>query len=138
MTALERIKYFAYTCVLNTFVPGNYLCKYWNFDLRQYILLHVLGFLVIRPFVPFDMTKADSEAEFSLAESGNEQNGFSNLNGNVMFHLLFFVVAVTESQWCSRRNQKNKGNFLCTAVSLHPQGFKRHFSTISQFQTYFF
>lgn len=53
---------------------------------------------MIRPFVPFDMTKADSEAEFSLAESGNEQNGFSNLNGTVMFHLLFFVVAVTESQ----------------------------------------
>lgn len=58
----------------------------------------MFGFLLICPFVPFDMAKADSEAEFSLAESSNEQNGLSDLNGNLMFHLLFFAVAVTESQ----------------------------------------
>lgn len=53
---------------------------------------------MICPVVPFDMAKADSEAEFILAESSNEQNGLSDLNGNLMFHLLFFVDAVTESQ----------------------------------------
>lgn len=52
----------------------------------------VFGFLVICPFVPFDMAKADSEAEFSLAESSNEQNGLSDLNGNLMFHLLFLLL----------------------------------------------
>lgn len=34
----------------------------------------VLGFPEVCPFVPLHMAKADSEVEFSLAESPNEQN----------------------------------------------------------------
>lgn len=56
----------------------------------------MLDFPVIGPFVLFHKAKADSEVEFNLAESSNEQNGLSDLNGNLMFHLFFFVVAGTE------------------------------------------
>lgn len=108
------------------------------FETVHFTACVVLGFLVICPFVPFDMAKADSEAEFILAESSNEQNGLSDLNGNLMFHLIFFVDAVAESQWFGRGDHKNKRNILCTPVSLHPWGFKHHFSTISQIQAYFF
>lgn len=76
---------------------------------------------MICPFVPFHMAKAESEAQFNVAESSNEQNGLSGLNENLMFHLLFFfVVAVTESLGFGRGDCKNKSNFLCTPVSLHP------------------
>lgn len=34
----------------------------------------VLGFLEVCPFVLLDMSKADIEIEFSLAENPNEQN----------------------------------------------------------------
>lgn len=53
-----------------------------------------------------------------------------------MFHLLFFLFGVTGSQWFGRGDQKNRSHFLCT-VSLHPLGFKRNFSSISQIWIYF-
>lgn len=93
------------------------------FETVHFTACVVLGFLVTCPFVPCDVAKADSEAEFNLAENSNEQTGLSDLNGNLMFHLLFFVVAVTESQWFGGGGHKNKSNFLCSPVSFHPWGF---------------
>lgn len=82
----------------------------------------VWGFLGLCPFVPLDMAKADSEIEFSLAKGPNEQNFLSDLNNqNLMFHLVFFLFAVTGSQWFGRGDQENGSHFLRT-VSLHPLG----------------